>query len=257
MFMSEIYLGEGKQPWWAGQDTHQRYGGTWTIFGESFSSYLEDFQRVDKDGILPVMIDELVKKDRPIMIDLLAPTSTLSDFTRTYRQGRPIRGLAVGCSDQRDDFTIEEDQELGIEYIPTDLRHFRNLDLAKDWLGEEKADLVMERGYGGLKRVHGTQGYYMEVAQRVWDMVNPNGGLILMQMLPKVINQDLGKLGLWLEELRRRKVYYQILPSYTSKDNGNQYGLLMLLKTQGALLPDCKALDFSEPSSQNLAGNQV
>jgi len=213
------------------RDCRYTDGGYWSIFGENFESYLNDFRLVDGDGKLPDIINKIASKHKPVIVDLLAPTNTIADITYTIRGLRRIKGLAVGLGDTRCEDVRLLDKAFGIDYIPTDLKVFQNFNKISEWLGPDKADLIMERGYGALEIMPTNLRYQYRVINVIWKMLDTSGGLALLQLPPlRDLHENEIPVEEWASEVKRSGIYSQYLPSYESKEPRRSYGLLMLQK---------------------------
>jgi len=235
-----------------GEDCLRKEGGRWTIFGEDIQSYLNDFARVDEDDILPGFMDDLATKETPVIIDLLAPTDTLVSFSKRFRAGKRIKALAVGYEDVRGKLTTVIDNARGIQFLSSDISDFRNFHKISDWLGSDKADLVLERGYGGLSHLPTNIRYQYRAIQNIWNMLNSTGGIALLQ-LPPIGDLRFHDIPMekWIDELNERGIYCKYLPSYASKDAGHEYGLLMLQRNSEAeQIPQFRNAKAIDPTHQ-------
>ena len=217
------------------KDYHYLFGGRWVIFGENFESYLDDFSRVDRDGRFSHIIEDIAAKPKPVIIDLMAPTNTLADFSFKSRNCKSMKALAVGYGDTRHKTVKKVDEMLGINYISTDLANIQNFNKISEWLGNDRADLIMERGYGGLSYIPTNLDYQYRVINKIWEMLSPDGGLTLLQ-LPSISDlyaNDI-HIGIWINNVKQSGIYCQYLPSYVSKDAGVNYGILALQKNSPA-----------------------
>ena len=214
-----------------GKDYRDLFGGYWDIFGENFKSYLDDFSKADKDRELPQLIKVIAAKPKPVIIDLMAPTNTLADFSSKNRNYKIMKALAVGYGDTRHETVKKVDKMLGINYISTDLANIQNFNKISDWLGNDMADLIMERGYGGLRYVPTNLDYQYRVIHKIWEMLSPDGGLALLQ-LPSISDLRANDIhiGVWIRNVRQSGIYCQYLPSYESRYVGVNYGILAMQK---------------------------
>jgi len=217
------------------KDYRDLFGGSWYIFGENFDSYLDDFSKADKDKKLPQLISKIAAKPKPVIIDLMAPTNTLADFSDKNRNYKIMKALAVGYGDTRHETVKKVDEMLGINYISTDLSNIQNFNKISEWLGSDRADLIMERGYGGLSHVPTNLDYQYRVIHKIWEMLSPDGGLTLLQ-LPSISDLHANDIhiGVWIKNVKQSGIYCQYLPSYASKDAGVNYGILALQKNSPA-----------------------
>src|SRR3989339_762643 len=124
----------------------------WTIKNSDMADYLKDFY-LDRDiDFIDRTVLKLQSEPKPVMIDLLASEDAVFSFYKTFLSNKPkIKALAVGLEH---DYIRPERKDLirsiGIEVREGDLNKSKTWNEMQEWLGEDKAHLIMERGYGGL-----------------------------------------------------------------------------------------------------------
>lgn len=203
----------------------------WLIYDSTFRCYLKDFYMADSKGYLPGFLKQLSMKDPPVVIDLMASTAALSSFYGNYGMFKPIRGLAVGFHDIRSNETRESDKERGISCLSGDLNKSLTWKGIRRWLGNRKADLIMERGYGGLQYIPTRLSYQRVVLAKLWDMLNPDGGTMVLQTPPEDILERRGTpVEKWLNLLDESAIENDFAPSFTSLDGNVRYGMLKLVR---------------------------
>jgi hypothetical protein len=223
--------------------------GRWGIHGESFGSYLQDFCKADDN--LRDMTNAIIAKPKPIIIDLLAPTGTLRHLCDFFRCGQPIKGLAVGYGNSRTQQEERDDQRYGVDYIQTDLSFRRNWQEIEAWLGNDKADLIVERGFAGLAYLPTEARFQYKAITSIWKMLSPNGGLALLQ-LPPVIDLEMNDINIkdWVKRVKETNIYCKYLPNYESKNKSKEYGILILRKDDVQDLPEMKDIKPIPHSSE-------
>lgn len=208
--------------------------GVWQVIHSPFSSYLDDFRPADKNGVIDETIEKLKTQcASPIIIDLLATPAALHDLRLSLLGGRKIKGMSVSLTDQRDTPTRNYDDEQGISITTGNLREDETWSRIQAWLGPDKADLIVERGYGGLKQLPSNSEFGLAAIQKIWSFLSPEGGLAMIQVPPE---RALRRLGItmknWTERLEKSHIDFQYLPSYEPRiPHIGNYGALILRKT--------------------------
>lgn len=213
----------------------------WIIFGSPIISYLDEFAQLDPDKYLPDMLDYLREQPKPVILDLMSGTAALSSLHRKLFQDKQIiKALAVGLEQKIEPNTKILEESLGIQAMEGDLKSTHTWKRINDWLGADKVHLIMERGYGGLHYIPNTIHFYRKVAARLWNMLDPNGGVMLMQVPPFDVMEQRGiPINNWLGELQNAGIYHQSLPVAEWGHDTAVYGFLMLRKNpQAQQLPN-------------------
>ena len=96
------------------------------------------------------------------------------------------RGIAVGLIDHRNEDEIERDRNLGITFVPGDITNQTTRSILANTLADQYADLILVAGKGGNSLLPEHRLFNYESLQYLWDMANPNGGQIFVQ-----VNTDL------------------------------------------------------------------
>jgi hypothetical protein len=221
--------------------TYPKDGKKWLFHDHSFSHYMEDFEKVDR-GKVAVLLSRLSRINQPVVIDLMASTAAIRDLRQRVLRMPQFKGLAVSLFDRRSEEETARDDFLGISHLAGDLNNFRGMrtwDRISDWLGKDRAHLIMERGFGGLHHIPTRLIYFRAVMSRMWKMLDPNGGMLLLQTPPRDFLRRRGiPINRWLGRLRRAGIYRQFIGSYRSRDAGIRYGLLQVIKETDCSLPD-------------------
>lgn len=213
----------------------------WTIYGNSIFHYRDDFAQLDADKSLPGVFEYLSAQPVPVILDLMSGTAALSSLHEKILIQKPrIKALAVGLEEEKKSIKKELNELLGIHSLAGDLKSTHTWKQISNWLSEDKVHLIMERGYGGLHYIPHNIHYYRKVAARLWNMLDPNGGVMLMQVPPFEVMEQRGiPINNWLCELQNAGIYHQALPVADWGHDMIDYGFLMLRKNpEAAVLPD-------------------
>lgn len=231
MLENERFTRRGKFLSQPSHDDHYTRKGRWSIFESPFRSYMDDFSRLED---YPGEINDLLRsKKRPVIIDLLSSTATLRNLKHTILGDREIRALAVGLTDNRSKEEKALDASLGITYIAGNLRRPNFWEKIDDWLGDESADFIFQRGAGGLTYLP-TRPIFVGIAiSEVWEMLNPDGGYAFLQTPPADALEENGiEATKWTSQLRQSRIPSWFVPDYPcTADNNLSYGLLRLDRT--------------------------
>jgi len=209
----------------------------WQIFGDNFSDYRSDFRVVDGDDVINKKLRELKSRGNTVMVDLMADTSALDQLDANGFRGR---FLGVGLNDKREKEARISQEARNISFVNGDLNKSHTWKEIADWVGGSKIDLLMERGYGGLYFVPTYVHYQRAVMSRMWDMLNPDGGLMMLQTPTKDALEERGiAISAWQNQLNQKGIYNKFGKLAASKDYGQSYGLMILQKQSNILqLPD-------------------
>ncbi len=214
----------------------------WNIQGSSITSYLDEFLQFDADNFIPGMLEYLRKQETPVILDLMSGTDALSTLHRKlYREEKKvIKALAVGLVQDIEPNRKLSNESLGIQAMEGDLNSLHTWKQIRKWLGKDKVHVIFERAYGGLHYVPTTPDFYRKAAGWLWHMLDPNGGVMLMQVPPFEVMEQRGiPINNWLCELQNAGIYHQALPVADWGHDTISYGFLMLRRNPEApVLPD-------------------
>jgi hypothetical protein len=213
----------------------------WTIYDNSIINYFDDFAQLDADRCLPSVLEYLKAQPVPVILDLQSSTAALSSLHEKILINKPrIKAMAVGLEQEKEPNKKALNELLGIQALAGNLHSTHTWKQISNWLGEDKVHLIMERGYGGLHYIPNTLHYYRKAAGWLWNMLDPNGGVMLMQVPPFNVLEKRGiPINYWLGELQTAGIYHQALPIADWGHDAIDYGFLMLRKNPEApVLPD-------------------
>lgn len=213
----------------------------WGIYESSFMNYLDTFTQIDTDGKVVSMLEHLRDNhvQDPVIIDLMASKSALKDIQQHYNIS-PKGLLAV--SDKPSLWSP-------ISSIRGDLNEDKTWNKIDKWLGKRKAKIIMERGYQGLDYVPTTLDYQRKTLSRMWDMLDSDGGLLVLQTPAKEVLTQRGiPIKDWLTQLTDHNVYARFEDMTGSEDNpDHRYGVLLLEKNpQVDKLPDISNFNLQQ-----------
>ena len=158
-----------------------RFEHTWAVYRSTAREYSDVFEDVLPEGVSDIFewVGNRRKAGKPLVaVDLMSEGMAL-------RQLFPDAGLAVGLSDQRDVDDEEYDRATRIDMITGDLLRTRTWQAIEGWLADHsptgKADLIMERGVGGLRNIPNDPKLYHVLINRLWNSISSDNGLLLLQ----------------------------------------------------------------------------
>lgn len=214
-----------------GKQTGTDFNRSWRFYGSTFGDYLIDFRSTESTGKLREISRYVKSQQAPIVIDLLADVSALYDLKNRLRK-KPIKGLAAQLDSTCGKVDAITNYGDGIGLLNTDLGEIKKWDMINEWLGQDKAHLIIERGFGGLDYVPTNRSYQRKVIGKIWDMLSPKGGYAILQTPPQEILEKRNiPVRKWLRQLQNTHVEYQFSPRYKSRDSGESYGILILRRT--------------------------
>lgn len=132
-------------------------------------------------GTLGKMIAEL---ENPVVVDLLAPTDTLRHLFRKHGF-KPKLGVAVGLEDKRSEKDEVLDEALGIHQVAGDLSKAQTWTGIQTVLGDNKADIILERGGLGGRTVGDLPShpaFFLSALGRAWEMLSPEYGVFYAEV---------------------------------------------------------------------------
>lgn len=217
--------------------TMYREGRIWKIYDNSFSNYQRDFMEADGENKIEKRIQSL---EEPVIVDLMGSTYALFTLEESYfRQKKKKKLIAVGMEDGRTETLQRREADRGIIFLQGNLNTVQAWEDLTTTLADDKADIIMERGYGGLYYVPTRPLYHRIVMHRMWDMLRPDGGLLVVQTPPVDILEERGvPIHPWLAQLQEAGIDHEFSDSFLSMDGPVPYGMLLIQKDFETLLPD-------------------
>lgn len=193
-------------------EREDRRGDSWNTQDSNFYDYLERFF-IDgksfnsreysklKDGYK--IIDDLQAKSSPVVIDFMSTTAALASLFYDLPQEKKL-GIAIGRRDNRTDYEKKRDERLGIHQIAGDIMDFSTWKKIKKVLDDRKADLIVESGLLGVAYLPVNSNFYGTIARRGWNLLNPDGGLMIVQTDRNEVMQEEGiKMAEWIDRLHK------------------------------------------------------
>ncbi len=181
----------------------------WNVYGSSYRDYERSFRP------FKFSFDDFLKdRKSPIVIDLLAPTRTITGLFGSLRKDE-ARGIAVSLSDQRTRREKRLDGTLGITHVSGNLSDIATWKKLEEELGNQKADLIIERGVGGCRYLPKNDLYLLFALRRIWNMLSSNDGTFFAESYE--FNHD--HIFEWVEYAQSRSV-----------DAEFRYGILRAVK---------------------------
>lgn len=201
----------------------------WKVSGSDFSDYLVDFKNFIKSSKVMDHVEKLKYVRNPVIIDLMSSTHALQDLYLNYLDMNPIAGLAVSPDDIRSSSERECDDIYNITHLNGNLRDPQTWKDMNAWLNGRKASLIMSRPFAGLRYIPTRPLFYKSVMTRLWDMLDSDGGMMMLQTPEYHILESCGiPVKSWMGALKQEGIYCQGISSYVSTDFKQRYGLVML-----------------------------
>jgi hypothetical protein len=208
--------------------SRRRENVNWDIYDSSFDDYLNDFLKVDTEQKIVRKLNNIWKRPEAVIIDLMASTKAVETL---HRKGFKGRLLSVGKEKDSRERYRDFDYYQDISYRKADLATSNGWKEITDWMGDAKADIVMERSYGGLHFVNTDLGFYKIAVNKIWNLLSPDRGLAILQTPPKAELEKKGiEINKWVDILRSEGIYSKFNTHKNTKDSGNDYGILILEK---------------------------
>lgn len=153
----------------------------WGIQKNKFTDYRRSFGRAAYTLADRKLFKLATEGKRAVILDLLSETAALRDIKNNIFYSGTIEGIAVGLSDKRPPYELTMDCNWGITHITGDLRHPTVLRQVKEQIGNEKFDLIIQRGWGALPKLPLNKIYYGAVFNWLFDNLSPEEGVMVVQ----------------------------------------------------------------------------
>lgn len=155
---------------------------TWPYIDSEVMSYEESFCEVLGSTTIAAMVRETYAQlQRPVrIVDFLATPTVLSELS--YLSGANITGTSVSLSDNRVNWVKHEDTERGISHVVGDLADVETYRKLRRNMKGEKADIVLERAWGGLSWLPREADFYETALNAMLHIMRP--GAVLLAQLP-------------------------------------------------------------------------
>ncbi|MBI4129738.1 hypothetical protein HY468_00310 [Candidatus Roizmanbacteria bacterium] len=227
---------------------------SWGIAHKPFDDYLNDFSKLpwEKASNVEHHLQRLSTFVDPVVIDLLTYPEALRELYQRLGEPEQFRGLSVGSNDPRSFKERIGDDLIGITHLAGDLASVRRIsgkpnswDQIRLWLGDRTADFILSRGFAGLDYIPDRPYYYHFAVRQLWSMLNPDGGMLLVQTPPveTLLQRGISMIN-WKLQLKDAGISMYFLGSYQSRDyrfssrEPVRYGILQLIKSADIPLPD-------------------
>jgi hypothetical protein len=147
----------------------------WDYYNSSLKHYEQTFASFLQGRGMESLLEG---KADPVVIDIMAPTGTIRELFDRLPQG-PKTGIAVSLEDLRSPEQVEIDASLGIIQVTENLLNSKVWKRIQTKLDGRKADLIIERGFGGLYRLPEHPVFFAIALQRMWSMLAEDGTMLL------------------------------------------------------------------------------
>lgn len=209
----------------------------WTAYDSTFSDYMKSFTQVDLDRVLEFKFKSIMDRPDAVIVDLMSSTRALESLHVNGFKGRLI---AVGLGDDSRKKYRDHDYYHDIDYIRGDLKQASTWNNLAEALKNQKADIIMEHGYGGLHWVP-TRPLFQRIAlSNIWEMLDDNSGVLALQT-PSIagLQRHGTDMDDWRRKLTKAGIYNVFGEIATPKDPEVQYGVLIAQKNnKNLILPD-------------------
>ncbi len=158
---------------------------SWVIMDSSVTHYDASFRSVLKGETITSLARRRYKElGRPLYaIDFLATPAAIRSLA--VAPGIELQGLSVSLSEQRRQRTQQNDSKRGIRHVVADLGRPGTYHTLLRELGDNKADIILQRGWGGLNLLPKDASYYEVAFNAMLTMMNE--GAILLTQLPGLL----------------------------------------------------------------------
>ena len=134
----------------------------------------------------------------------MAPPRTIYDLLSNFPQGR---GLAVSLPDHKIDGFKPSIQAVynseNVLWLPEDITRSETWKHINEWLGNDKANLVMERAIAGLTYLPVNKNVLGTLVSKIWNKVDSNGGILLLETPASTrLADEKIDINSWLNSLR-------------------------------------------------------
>lgn len=137
--------------------------------------------------------------DRPLVIvDLMATTAGVRSLAQIVNDKfeRQISGISVSLTYDRSGRTKKIDDSLGITHITGDLGRGLVWAELKNELRARTVDYLLSAGIGGINTLPKHRIYYAGVLRRMWRMLNPEDGTMVLEIPRESFLQQAGLPGI-------------------------------------------------------------
>lgn len=217
----------------------------WAIQKTRFNQYISHFTEADTLGWIEEAFIKTGQQPEPVIIDIFSENDAIRGYKGTYVKDKPINGLSVSIDSVNGLPYTPKDQAMGIDHIQGDITDQQTLQQIYQWLNGKKAHLIFERGYAAHHYIPNREQFYRVALGTIWDMLDPNGGLAMIQTPSRKNLEKNGiRIDAWLAELTRKGIQYQFKPTHIADlPKEPLFGILLLKKTSPSqILPDIKNL---------------
>ena len=229
-------------------DVHQEW---YRDGGKSFDrDYKFLLDRALPEDFVDAYLNSLKDKKPAVVVDIFGATARAMRGLKERYDIAEFKAGVVSLWDHRESGEVKEDDEHGISILAGDLRGNETWNKLTEWLGDDKADLILEFGDEHFMFMPNRQSFYKVVLGRLWDMLEYKGLMVIQTPGPEA----LGRLGIdvggWIGRLQTEGIFAQYTPDYYVPDGNasfmfdiiatkkSGYGLLTLKKEGSRILAE-------------------
>lgn len=183
---------------------------SWEFTGSHVGDYDRSFEAVLGGRTIAGCVIERARytQERPFVLDVLStPAAPVSLALQVEAAGVAMHGISASLTDRRNDRAKSEDLLLGVQHVAGDLATHQGRHRLRRVLAGRKADVILERGVGGL-RTFPQHPLFVSIALcALWDTLRSDGGRMIVQLPLDSHMKDMGAeptahLAASLEEMR-------------------------------------------------------
>ena len=150
----------------------------WGAYDSNIKNYEITFEKV----LNGKKIKDLLKdKEKPIVVDLMAPTGTIHSLSEELSK-KEMMGIAVSLEDLRTDTKRKRETGLNITQIAGDILLPSTWNKLKEQLQGRKADLIMERAVCGFDCIPQDLGIGAHLLNKAWKLLSRDNGIFLVEI---------------------------------------------------------------------------
>ena len=153
---------------------------SWVINHSSFDKYQDEFGETEAGKLLISNLYTLLREHpSPVILDLLSEPDAI--YSLDKKIPNKISGLSIGLNNTKPIGFSNHKESNSIKHLNSDLNHRHTFQLISQWLGDKKANLIIERGFGAITEIKQTPRNYWRIFSHLWNFSEPNGGMIILQ----------------------------------------------------------------------------
>lgn len=203
------------------------FGRHWTYYGEEgIKGYEKTFKGI-LEGVS--LVNFVKKREESVVLDLMAPSDILYDLFLKTKGKHPALGIAVCLEGYRWNYREKNDREFNISQMKGNITDPVTWVEIEEKLADKKADLILERAVGGLRFIPCNIAVYQFLASQVWNLLNPDGGMLVAQVPNiQILEDNHIQIANWVRFLKEKRIE----ANYVARERYSEYkeGSIKLIK---------------------------